>query len=206
MRETAAQGFAWIRATAPALILVLPLLAGSAGAGPMTLQWQDSPGDGAARGDLVTVRLQFDSSGHWTAFWYADPAHPFNGSVRFNLNIFNTALGNPALAHAPHLSLDGFHDFLGGTASSFSYSGQSAFLGGWKIGDVVTTANDSSFISGLVDQQAPFGRDKLFAQAAVTGSLPEPRAWALTLLALATALLGSRRRYAKLAPRRPQPK
>lgn len=158
-------------------------------AGVMPLQWQDPLADGMARGDVSSVRLQFDSSGHWTASWYADPLHPFNGNVRFNLNLFDTALGNAALAQAPQVSLDGFHDFQRGSAGSYSYSGQTSFLSNWHVGDVVTTANGTNFISGLVDQQSPFASDKLFAKAAIARSVPEPASLALIATTLGALML-----------------
>lgn len=177
-------------------LLAVALSTQLAAAGPLSLQWSDPAGDASPVGDVVGVQLQWDASGAWTASWTADAAHPFTGNARFNLNLFDTTLGNLATAVAPQLSLDALHDFGGSTALVFSYTGQSAFLANWHVGDTVSTGNNSNFISGLVNLGANGGRDNMVTQARITGSLPEPGTWALAAAALGGLLL-SRRRSAR---------
>lgn len=172
----------------------LALGAQLAAAGPLTLQWTDPAGDGSPVGDVVGVQLQWDASGAWTASWTASAAQPFTGNARFNLNLFDTALGNLATATAPQLSLDALHDFGSGTALSFSYGGQSAYLSNWQVGDSVSTGNLTNFYSGVVNLGAAGGRDIMATQARVTGSLPEPGSASLVAAALGLLLLSRRSR------------
>ncbi len=160
----------------------------------MSLQWSDPGGDAATVGDVVSVSLSFDSSGAWTATWLADAAHPFTGNARFNLNMFDTALGDLSNASAPQLSLDGFHDFGTSSATMFSYSGQAGFLTNWQVGDSVSTGNSTNFISGLVSVEDGSSRDSLLSSAAIVSSVPEPASVALLALGLATTLALKRRR------------
>lgn len=156
-----------------------------------SLHWTDPAGDGTSVGDAVAVDLSFDAAGAWTATWWSAPGNAFHGNVRFNLNLFDTALGNLAAAHFPQLSLDASHDFGAGSATQFSYSGQAAFLTQWQVGDLVSTGNLTNFYSGLVDLDTPAHRDILLTQAPLTGTLPEPGTAALAVLAL--GLLARRR-------------
>jgi hypothetical protein len=177
---------------------LIPLLALALGAqlavgGPLIVQWSDPAGDASTAGDVAGVQLQWDASGHWTATWNADPAHPFTGNARFNLNLFDTALGNLGTATAPQLSLDALHDFGSGTALVYSYAGQSPYLADWQVGDIVSTGNGSHFVSGLVDLDAIGSRDNLLTQAPVTASVPEPGSWPLIVIALGVLVLSSKR-------------
>lgn len=173
--------------------LALALGTQLAAAGPLSVQWSDPAGDASPVGDVVGAQLLWDASGNWTATWNADAAHPFTGNARFNLNLFDTALGDLATATAPQLSLDALHDFGSGTALAFSYTGQSPYLVNWQVGDTVSTGNNSNFISGVVNLDANGGRDNMVTQAQVTGSVPEPGTWPLTAFALAVLVLSSRR-------------
>jgi hypothetical protein len=166
---------------------MLALLCAGTQANTFSVQWQDLAGDGGPVGDVIAVRLVFSDSGAWTATWQADALHPFSGHARFNLNLFNTALGDLGSAQAPQLSLDGFQDFGAASSSEFSYSGQAAYLAGWQAGDSISTGNGSNFVSGAVSQQSPFGRDELLAQARVASHVPEPSSVLLTSMALALA-------------------
>ncbi|MEJ6001249.1 PEP-CTERM sorting domain-containing protein [Paucibacter soli] len=166
---------------------MLALLCAAAQANTFSVQWQDLAGDGGPVGDVIAVHLVFSDSGAWTATWQADALHPFSGHARFNLNLFNTALGDLASAHAPQLSLDGFQDFGAGSSAEFSYSGQAAYLANWHAGDSISTGNGSNFISGAVSQQSPFGRDNLLTQGRVASHVPEPSSVLLTSMALALA-------------------
>jgi hypothetical protein len=174
--------------------LALALSARLATAGPLSLQWSDPAGDGSPVGDVVAVQLQWDANGAWTASWSADSAHPFTGDARFNLNLFDTALGSLASAAAPQLSLDAVHDFGSGSSLSFSYGGQSAFLANWHVGDSVSTGNMTNFYSGVVNLGAAGGRDIMATQARITGQLPEPGSVSLVAGALGLLLLSRRTR------------
>jgi len=166
---------------------MLALLCAGAQANTFSVQWQDLAGDGGPVGDVIAVRLVFSDSGAWTATWQADALHPFSGNARFNLNLFNIALGDLASAPAPQLSLDGFQDFGAASSTEFSYSGQAAYLANWHAGDSISTGNASNFSSGAVSQQSPFGRDSLLTQGRVTSHVPEPSSVLLTSMALALA-------------------
>lgn len=165
--------------------LLFALSSHVAQASSYTVQWQDLEGHAGPVGDAVQVRLDFNDSGAWTATWRADAAHPFSGHARFNLNLFDTALGNLSNAHAPQLSLDLIHDFGNTSATEFSYSGQSAYLANWHAGDMVSTGNGSNFISGLVNMDNPTARDNLLAEARIVSRLPEPSSVLLTSMSLA---------------------
>jgi hypothetical protein len=174
-------------------LLALALGAPLAGAGPLVVQWTDPIGDASPVGDVVGAQLQWDTGGAWTAQWTADAAHPFTGNARFNLNLFDTALGNLATATAPQLSLDATHDFGSATALAFSYSGQSAYLANWHVGDTVSTGNTSNFMSGVVNVDNPSGRDNMVAQTQIMGSVPEPSMPALLALGMGLLLFSRRR-------------
>lgn len=162
-------------------------------ASPMLIQWSDKSGDFSSVGDVASARLSFDSSGAWTAAWYADAAHPFTGSARFNLNLFDTALGNLQSAIAPQVSLDNFHNFGSGTATFYSYSGNSAYLSNWHVGDTVSTGNTTNFLSGVVNLNTPFGRDNLVTTGVVSNAVSEPETYPLIFLALIGAVLARRK-------------
>lgn len=83
-------------------LLALALGAPFAGAGPLAAQWSDPAGDASPVGDVVGAQLRWDAGSARTA----DAAHPFTDKARFNLNLFDTALGTLATATAPQLSLD----------------------------------------------------------------------------------------------------
>lgn len=170
-----------------AVALMLALLYPAAQANTFSVQWQDLAGDGGPVGDVIAVRLVFSDSGAWTATWQANALHPFSGNARFNLNLFNIALGDLASAPAPQLSLDGFQDFGAASSTEFSYSGEAAYLANWHAGDGISTGNGSNFSSGAVSQQSPFGRDNLLTEARVASHVPEPSSVLLTSMALALA-------------------
>ncbi len=73
-------------------------------AADMSITWADAAGDAGRVGDVVSAQLTFDSTGAWTATWQASAANPFTGNARFNLNLFDTALGNVNAAAAPQVA------------------------------------------------------------------------------------------------------
>jgi hypothetical protein len=160
----------------------------------MSVEWTDPAGDPGPVGDATYGRLSFDATGAWTAYWRADPAHPFTGNARFNLNLFNTALGVAAGATAPQVSLDGYRNFGTSTAIAFSYSGNTPFLSNWHVGNTVVTGNGSNFLSGVVNMDAPYGRDTLWASGAITAAVPEPAKYGLLLAGLGVLVVMVRRR------------
>lgn len=169
----------------------------------MSIHWSDSVGDGSSVGDVVWAQLDFDSSGNWTATWHADAAHPFHGNARFNLNLFDTALGNLAAATAPQVSLDALHDFGGGSASEFSYGGQAAFLANWHVGDALSTGNGTHFLSGVVNLDNPSSRDNMRTQALVTGTVAEAPVLMLLAVSGMALLAAQHRRLRKQVVGRP---
>lgn len=169
-------------------------------AGNMAVTWNDAAGDPGPVGDAISVQLLFDSAGSWTTKWYADPVHPFTGNARFNLNLFDTALGDVVAARTSQVNLDGFHDFGAATATFYSYSGTTPFLSRWEVGHQVSTGNNTNFISGVVNLNAPYGRDNLVTVGTITAAVPEPETYTLVMAGL--ALLGTvavRRRQKKEA-------
>jgi hypothetical protein len=160
----------------------------------MSVEWTDPAGDGGSVGDATYARLSFDATGAWTAYWRADPAHPFTGNARFNLNLFNTALGAAAGTMAPQVSLDGLVNFGASTATGYSYSGKTPFLANWHVGDIVVTGNGTNFLSGAVNMDAPYGRDNLWASGTITAAVPEPAKYGLLLAGLGVLVVMARRR------------
>lgn len=171
------------------------LAAQGAIAADMSIVWTDSVGDASPVGDVFSAQLTFDASGAWTATWQSSAANPFTGNARFNLNLFDTALGDVNAATAPQVSLDAIHDFGTATATNFSYSGSTPFLAAWHVGDVVSTGNGVTFLSGEVDMTPPYLRDNLQAQAIITGAVPEPESYGMLIAGL--ALLGYKARRSK---------
>lgn len=172
---------------------VAALLARPASAYTLVVEWTDGV-DSTTVGDVTSARLSFDSSGSWQALWRADPLRPFTGNMRFNLNLTDRDVGSALPATGPQLTLDGFHDFGSGTATSFSYTGMTPYLANWHVGDRVMTSDSfvkahSSFYSGTVDMNTPTQRDRLVAQAIITQAIPEPETWAMMLAGL--GLLGA---------------
>jgi hypothetical protein len=167
-------------------------LSGAANATVMRVSFSDPQGDKGPVGDVISAQLTFDQTGAWTAHWRADPTSPFTGDARFNLNLFDTALGDLASAWTSQVNLDGFHNFGSATATDFSYSGTTSYLATWHIGDVISTGNGTNFESGVVDQVTPYGRDKLLTSASVTSTIPEPQT-SLLLLAAGSAMALMRR-------------
>ena len=153
-------------------------------AGNMNIVWTDAVGDFGPGGDVVSAQLSFDSTGAWTATWAASADHPFTGYARFNLNLFDTALGNGTTAIAPQVSLDWIQDFGVQSTTFFSYSGTTPYLANWQIGDQVSTGNSTNFLSGVVAMNTPYGRDNLVSVATIVGAIPEPGTFAMMLAGL----------------------
>jgi hypothetical protein len=192
VEEGAMRARLWIQA-----VLASGLLAAAAPAAmayTLSVEWTDPAGDGGPVGDATFVRLSFDTSGAWTAYWRADPSHPFTGNARFNLNLFDAALGVAADAAAPQVSLDGFRNFGASPAIEFSYSGLTPFLANWHVGDTVFAGNGSNFLSGVVNMDAPYGRDNLWSSGIVTAAVPEPTKYGLLLAGLGVLVVMARRR------------
>lgn len=164
------------------MAVALCVLAPLAQANLLSVSWTDPAGDPGSVGDVVGANLTFDSlSGAWTVSWWADPAHAFTGNARFNLNLFDTALGNPVGAVAPQVSLVGFHNFGSSHATFFSYSGTTPYLTHWHVGDHVVTGNTTNFLSGTVNMNAPYGRDNMVTIGVITMAVPEPETYAMLL-------------------------
>jgi hypothetical protein len=166
----------------------------SALAASMNLVWTDAIGDFGPVGDVVSGQLSFDSTGAWTATWTASADRPFTGYARFNLNLFDTALGNVTTAIAPQVSLDWIQDFGAQTTTSFSYSGTTPYLANWQIGDQVSTGNSTNFLSGVVGMNTPYGRDNLVSVSTIVGAIPEPGTCAMMLAGLGMLGFTARRR------------
>jgi len=178
-------------------LTALLLLATAPAAFPatMTLTWIDTAGDASTVGDVIAATLTFDSSGAWTATWEATQKHPFTGNARFNLNLFDTALGNPVTATAPQVSLDAFHDFGATATTRFSYSGTTPYLADWHVGDQVSSGNTTNFLSGVVNLNSPFGRDNLISLATIASvaAVPEPGIYAMLFAGLCLLGMAARR-------------
>jgi hypothetical protein len=160
------------------------MVANQAFAGTMSVTWNDARGDSGPVGDVVSVQLLFDSTGSWTAKWYADAEHPFTGNARFNLNLFDKSLGNVVSATAPQVNLDSLHDFGASTVTFYSYSGKTSYLSKWNVGDQVSSGNTTNFLSGAVGMNYPYGRDNLATTATITAAVPEPETYAMVLAGL----------------------
>jgi hypothetical protein len=174
----------------------------SALANSMSIVWVDAVGDASPVGDVASATLNFDQTGAWTAIWKADAAHPFTGNARFNLNLFDLALGNAQTAIAPQVSLDAIHDFGVTSSAAFSYSGNTPFLASWHVGDQVVTGNNTNFISGVVDLRFPYPRDNMVTTSVIMTSVPEPATYALMTLGLVLLAVVKRRQQQLLKPRR----
>ena len=164
----------------------------------MSVEWTNPAGDGrpvgGPVGNVSFARLSFDAAGAWTAYWRADPLHPFTGNAVFDLNLFDTALGTAVGATAPQVSLDGFRNFGTSTATEFSYSGNTPYLANWHVGDTVVTGNVTNFMSTAVSMDSPWGRDDLLARATITTAVPEPANYGLLLAGLGVLAVVARRR------------
>jgi hypothetical protein len=101
-------------------------------------------------GDVTGVQLVFDlDDGTYQVTWNADPARPFNGNLRLNLNLGNTRLGGDLVP------LFGIFENVE-SQTQLSYSGTAAALTTWQVGDIIVSAGDepqfvTSFNSALVD-------------------------------------------------------
>jgi hypothetical protein len=168
---------------ASAMLLEVPSANAASG---MIVKWTDTAdtiGEKAPVGYVLTATLIFDSSGAWTATWEASTANPFHGNARFNLNLFDTALGDVGTATTSQVNLDGFHNFGSSSATLFSYSGTTTFLANWHVGDQVSSGNFTNFLSGAVDMNSPYGRDNLVGLSTIA-AVPEPETYAMMMAGL----------------------
>jgi hypothetical protein len=155
--------------TLVAAVLLAGASDGLAVADCLTVTFNDEVGDESTAGDVTQIHLEFDSStGDYTVTWTADAANPFNGQLNLNLNMNNAAVG-PGLQASLSVTLNSVEP-----TTQLSYSGNSAALMQWNVGDLVSSFG-VGFESGVFDRDNLSGseRDRVEQSAALTSCDPD---------------------------------
>jgi hypothetical protein len=145
---------------------------GLAAADCLTVTFHDGVGDEpSTAGDVTNIHLEFDpSTGNYTATWTAVAENPFNGALRLNLNMRNASVG-PGL----QATLHGIFVIPVAPTTQLSYSGNSAALMQWNVGDLVSSFG-AGFGSAVVDldgDSSSSNRDHVVQSAALTSCDPD---------------------------------
>jgi len=181
-----------LRSTALACLLAFGI--SSAQAALLHFSFSDPVGDHAGTVDVTGLDFTFDSvTGAYTIDLHASPAHPFVGSFRINVNLFNPDTGT--LNPVPSFFSDTGNDItLIAPTTVQTISGVNANLLSWDIGDQVAIGSAafgnpdgiSAFGSEVRDLPGgPFIRDMIGTTdninngaanvvAVITPLLPEP--------------------------------
>lgn len=164
---------------------------------PLQLTISDPLGDHTGDADLISVDMFFDNgTGDYDIFYNADPANPFIGIFRLNVNLRNiTLLGTPP--RSPDFS-DTLNDFnLAVATSQIQLAGTSLALTNWQLGDEIAYllpgAGGFGTSGALDDPIGSWSIGSSMRTTFVTGnSVPEPAT--LTLMGLGLAGILYRRR------------
>jgi len=126
-------------------LLVLQLSAGVAHAqGPnLTFTFVDPVGDHTGEIDVVSMEFWFsNTTGEYEIVLRANPAFPFSGYFRININLFNPDTGF-GTQHYPSVFNDVANDFnLDYTTTTITLSGTNPCLVYWEAGDRVATNSE----------------------------------------------------------------
>jgi hypothetical protein len=116
------------------------IIASTAQADQLTFSYADPVGDQTGAIDVTKMTMVFDdATGNYQIVLRAKVAHPFVGSFRVNINLFN-----PDTAPSNSLFSDVFNDFnLANATTKLILTGTNANLIAWKATDRVAT-NDQA--------------------------------------------------------------
>jgi hypothetical protein len=154
---------------------------------PLAFSFTDPVGDQTGTVDLVGMRVSFDgSTGDYEILLVADPANPFTGDVRINVNLFNPDTGTTACI--PSFLPDNMNDLNFDTpVTEVVLAGSSPRLLAWKAGDRVAVNTlaglgvpdcTGGFWSGILDLPDHVAGDSIGdvegAVAIITAVSPSP--------------------------------
>jgi len=168
----------------------------------LCFSFADPVGDQTGTVDLTSLAVTFDNStGNYSIALAADPLHPFYGSFRINVNLFNPDTGTTS--DFPSFFQDNVKDFdLAVPRTTMTLTGNNSCLLAWDRGDRVSPSTSSGlgnpdgasgFSCNVMDRPfvAPWPQDN-------TNGLPYaiivPEPATLSLLALGGLMALRRRR------------
>jgi hypothetical protein len=147
-----------MRLTVRILILAVALTltaAGTALAQRITYSFPDPVGDQTGAIDVTELFLIFDFKGNYTLYLIADPAHPFVGQFRVNINLYNVDV-DPAFAAFSRACTKKCGGFGGNTdfdlpnpITKLVIPGRDPVLTHWRAGDRAVTSSFSGLAPGL---------------------------------------------------------
>ena len=178
----------------------------------LSFSFTDPAGDsGAAGGDLTSLSFVFDNTtGAYTINLTADPAKPFFGAFRINVNLLN-----PDTAPNRSFFASDENDFNLSTATTtIALSGANTLLESWTAGERVAANNypfgnppgETSFVTNLADLPGggifcSSGQDCLGPLDTTNFTTIAPEPGSETLAGGSLVALALTRRWRRLLPR-----
>jgi hypothetical protein len=124
----------------PAIVFALLLASSTQAAQTSYFSFDDPVGDHTGIVDVVRMNFTFDPmTGEYTILLTADPANPFRGDFRVNINLFNPDTGTTA--QNPSFFEDHMNNYYSVLpVSTLTLTGTNTRLLSWDRGDRVATA------------------------------------------------------------------